>query len=383
MTEYNLDGSWRLVLCIKSSAGGGEEEARGTDLVYLDLFPDGRHNENSTLWPTDHAMFFPLLPANRQQTRDGWSQTWGCGVDTMYYSLTEAPSVSPPTVTIGVRQGGPICDLMGATGREVVLFDTARGLPYRRVGEYRGSPDWQGVGTAVCELEFVGELPPETLSRFKQDADAFFAASSISTRLSRRAAGEHEATRALYSQAESTLLAARDRIQDTLVLAVLDAKIRELRGDDWPEHRHVCTDHSLIGKAAPGWTLTDIDGARHSLADNRGRVVLLLFWSRGRRECLRALALFAQVAEQLDDRDVVQLAVITSDDDHYARTVAARMGLRFPLAADLDLANRFCAFPTPVLYVIDGEGLIREVVRGITRHHVDHIAAAVNALLRK
>ena len=46
-----------------------------------------------------------------------------------------------------------------------------------------------------------------------------------------------------------------------------------------PDFASVKVQRQTPPKAAPGFTLPDVDGATHALSDMRGKVVMLVFWA--------------------------------------------------------------------------------------------------------
>ena len=63
------------------------------------------------------------------------------------------------------------------------------------------------------------------------------------------------------------------------------------------------------GLAAPLWTLTDIEGTKHSLADQAGQVVVLAFWSSDDLPSRFAASDIRKVYEQFADRAVVVFGI--------------------------------------------------------------------------
>ena len=124
-----------------------------------------------------------------------------------------------------------------------------------------------------------------------------------------------------------------------------------------------------LGERAPEFALPDANGRVVSLADFRGRPVVLAFypldWSPG---CSRQLDLYQQELEEFHRRGVEVVGV--SVDSVYSHGAwAAVRGLTFPLLADFnpkgEVARRYHVwregdgFSERALYVIDEKGVIR------------------------
>lgn len=143
------------------------------------------------------------------------------------------------------------------------------------------------------------------------------------------------------------------------------------------------------GMMAVDFRLDDVDGRVVRLADLRGRIVVLCFWSAECPWVERADAQLQALLAQWGER-VIYLPVASNANEspEQARAAAARRGLPPPLwDADSALAERYGAQVTPHFFVIDGEGRLRyqgaldDVTfrqRAPTRHYVQ---GAVEALL--
>ena len=124
-----------------------------------------------------------------------------------------------------------------------------------------------------------------------------------------------------------------------------------------------------VGTRAPGFTLPDRDGRPVSLADFRGRPVVLVFypldWSPG---CSRQLELYQQELDEFRARGV-HLVGISVDSIYSHGAWAAVRGLTFPLLSDShpqgEVARRYGVwresdgFSDRALYVVDADGVIR------------------------
>lgn len=115
-----------------------------------------------------------------------------------------------------------------------------------------------------------------------------------------------------------------------------------------------------IGEAVPDFSMTDFAGKTHTLADYKGKTVVLSFlshncpYSRGTDPAL------SKVASDYAKKGVVFLG-IDSDASNTVESVkkyATEKGLSFPIAKDVDnaYADIMGAARTPETYIIDGEG---------------------------
>lgn len=122
-----------------------------------------------------------------------------------------------------------------------------------------------------------------------------------------------------------------------------------------------------IGSRAPEFVLEDDDGARHSLADTRGRAVVLTFWASWCLPCLDEMPLLQQAADEHGDALTVWaigFRNLPRDD----RAWLADHGITIPSLQDpgFDVAGAYGVRAIPQTFFIDAQGVIRDRVFGIT-----------------
>jgi peroxiredoxin len=123
---------------------------------------------------------------------------------------------------------------------------------------------------------------------------------------------------------------------------------------------------------APGFQLTTFDGATVSLADYRGKVVVVNFWASWCEPCREEMPAF-QAAWEASGHDVVFVGVgAKTDKDDEARAFAEEYGITYPIGRDTEggsagtgqIAQDYGVFGFPATYVIDPEGKISTTVLG-------------------
>jgi thiol-disulfide isomerase/thioredoxin len=65
--------------------------------------------------------------------------------------------------------------------------------------------------------------------------------------------------------------------------------------------------------AAPDLTLTNLDGKTHSLAEYRGKIVVLNFWATWCLPCREEMPMLSKLAPKYDEKDVAFLAASIDD----------------------------------------------------------------------
>jgi len=87
-----------------------------------------------------------------------------------------------------------------------------------------------------------------------------------------------------------------------------------------------------IGKSAPIFTAKALDGKEVSLADYRGKTVLVTFWATGCRVCRRQLPLLAELRKRYAAQGFEVLGIVTDDAaNDQVRRIAARYGVKYPI----------------------------------------------------
>lgn len=118
--------------------------------------------------------------------------------------------------------------------------------------------------------------------------------------------------------------------------------------------------------AAPDFTLRQIDGPSLRLGEQRGRVVMVNFWATWCGPCRVELPQLAKLHDRYRGSGFVLLGVNIDEDPNAARTLAGKLGLKFPVLLDTDkkvvAAYDLNAMPATVL--IDKDGRVRHLHRG-------------------
>jgi peroxiredoxin Q/BCP len=142
-----------------------------------------------------------------------------------------------------------------------------------------------------------------------------------------------------------------------------------------------------VGDRAPDFTLPGSGGVSHSLAENRGHPVVIVFYpgddtpvcTKQLNSYNNELAEFEQVGAQI-------LAISAQDVASHDR-FSGKHGFRFPLLADSDKAVAALygtlgplGFPRRSVFVVDADGIIRyahRAIAGLTFRPVSELVQAV------
>ena len=114
-----------------------------------------------------------------------------------------------------------------------------------------------------------------------------------------------------------------------------------------------------VGKEAPAFELPNLDGNTHSLAEFRGRRLLLVFFNPRCGFCTRmADAIAALPPDGAEDRPTPLLVSTGTVDDNRAMVQEYGLRCRLLLQQQMEVASRYGVSGTPVGYLIDEHGTI-------------------------
>lgn len=119
---------------------------------------------------------------------------------------------------------------------------------------------------------------------------------------------------------------------------------------------------AVVGREAPRFELNDLIGKHFRLEQERGRVVVLVFWSAECPWSERSDERLARMDSEWDSDEVVLLRVASNaneDPEDLRRTAQERGVDRVLRDPEQIVANLYGAMTTPHVYVIDAEGILR------------------------
>jgi peroxiredoxin len=122
----------------------------------------------------------------------------------------------------------------------------------------------------------------------------------------------------------------------------------------------------LLGRPAPAMEGFDLQQRPISLSGLRGRLVLVTFWAVWCKPCREEMPLIAAAYGRHRDDGFEIVAVNLGDGRKEVKRFADELGLTFPIIVDVDrdIAARFGVIGLPTNFIIDVDGVIRQVFVG-------------------
>lgn len=137
-----------------------------------------------------------------------------------------------------------------------------------------------------------------------------------------------------------------------------------------------------IGHAAPAFSLPLYDGKSLSLADLKGKPVVVNFWASWCDPCREEAPTLEWVWEQYKGKGVIFLGVDIWDSEPDARAFIKEFGLTYPNGADPGgaIANQYGVTGVPETYFIGKDGKVTRKFIGAVNER--QMIASIEEILR-
>lgn len=121
-----------------------------------------------------------------------------------------------------------------------------------------------------------------------------------------------------------------------------------------------------LGTAAIDFNCQDLKGQTWSLDKVRGKVVLLRFWADWCPYCRYEMPVINKYYRKLNKEGFLVLAVNVKQSAEVALAFTAQLDVTFPVPLDSDgkMAKRYGVYAIPTNFLIDRQGIIREILIG-------------------
>ena len=124
-------------------------------------------------------------------------------------------------------------------------------------------------------------------------------------------------------------------------------------------------DDIAIGKLAPDFTLTNLEGEEVSLSDYKGKIVLINFWATWCVYCDKEMPDIQALSDNNDD--LIVLAVDVMEEKSLVEEYIKDGGYDFEVVLDEDgkIAQQYLVSAFPTSYFVDEEGILLGGVPGM------------------
>lgn len=138
-------------------------------------------------------------------------------------------------------------------------------------------------------------------------------------------------------------------------------------------------------KPAPDMKARDLGGATKTLADYRGKVVLLNFWASWCPPCLREMPSMERLRVKMKGQPIEIVALASAESSGDVKAFLAKMELGFPILLDPDGSNtkRWKVFALPTSFLLDAQGRVRYVLTGPTEWDEGEALKIVQSMLKE
>lgn len=134
---------------------------------------------------------------------------------------------------------------------------------------------------------------------------------------------------------------------------------------------------------APELKARDLAGTTRTLADYRGKVVVLNFWASWCPPCLREMPSMERLRVKMAGRPLAVVALDSAETPEEVNAYLSRMKLGFPILLDPDGSNtkRWKVFALPTTFLLDASGRVRYVLTGPTEWDEGEALTVIESLL--
>ncbi|TET66561.1 MAG: TlpA family protein disulfide reductase [Dehalococcoidia bacterium] len=121
-----------------------------------------------------------------------------------------------------------------------------------------------------------------------------------------------------------------------------------------------------IGKLAPDFQLSNLDGQVVSLGDFRGKPVLLNFWASWCGPCRYEMPFLQEIYQAWSGKGLVVLTVNLQENPSRVKEFVEEFGLSFPvlLATSQEVPLAYNIRGIPATFFIDKNGIIQDIKIG-------------------
>ncbi|MEX2139462.1 MAG: TlpA disulfide reductase family protein [Pirellulales bacterium] len=385
VVRKNENDTWRLVIRQVTESkrldheGKERVDSRAPQYAYCDIAADGTFVHNETLQFLNVSWLFPRLPPAADH------RIWGARYDWDQTELRYRRDENQPEGNLRFREfrRTMLDPVYGFKWDTVYDFGHKEGLLVTAEQKFEQSVGFVGEGTETWALMHVKQHEPTWARQLADDSQRFFSVRQGDRGIVNAIARQPSQARELVAEAKSAMEVLLETCKSAEVQAMCTRHLDYLKSSEEYYFDQAANLAKLLDQPAPPWETTDWDGKKHSLADYRGKVVLLEFWYRGCGWCIRAMPQIKQLQAEFKDQPVAILGMCEDDEEENARFVVDYLNIEYPTLKSDGIQQKYGDGGWPTLVLIDQQGTVRRIHIGYSPTLRDELGAETRALLAK
>ena len=134
--------------------------------------------------------------------------------------------------------------------------------------------------------------------------------------------------------------------------------------------------------STPGFQLLDMRGQQHSLADYRGKIVLVQFWATYCTPCRTEMPTMNRLLDKMRGKAFEIVTVNMAESHEQVQRFLGEVPVKFPVLLDSDGATlgRWKVFAAPANFILDKNGKIIYTLYGAIEWDSDEMVETLSAL---
>jgi len=141
-----------------------------------------------------------------------------------------------------------------------------------------------------------------------------------------------------------------------------------------------------IGKLAPTFELSDVNGNKVSLSDYKGMVVLIHFWATWCGPCKAEMSSLNNLFLAYKNDGLMVLAISVDPSEKPVRSFLKDKSIALPVLMDTEqdvYFDQYGVLGLPTSFLINRDGIIKELIRGEREWDAQDMKQKIGSLLHK